>query len=539
MIPDLLNVTYGLRGAISKRKGFDQILPATVPTHPGEHIWAHGTNAVPGSPTLVDPSQIIVYADDNDASIFTQSTAKLLAGSPTGLVDSTNDMGAVRGVSSNLNPEEEYVLQSFIFDNDIYITGHRFGGSDNGTFTLSTQDGTSDGCTKALVYDVLAGTWSRADVPNLHEDGQHTGIPRSTAVLVAYTQVFYANVASQNEYDYGNRIYWSEPDDPDSINSLNFVTIGADSDHGHITKLVLLSSGIVVLRETDVHILVGTDEDTFAIYHLSSEYGCRAPNTAVTHENELYFLDEYAGLMKYDGARFDCVSTDINADLIPSLNHTAIYKATAFVDQVEEKLYLSVPVGTYGGGDEDDRPSQTYVYDLRLQTWTKWDYGWSAAVRIHSMFSALAPAITDATIWTVGNDDSAGAFEINVGYTDNGSAYNSFFETTWLNPGEVGDTHRIRRMEMLVNPVGDPIAVQLYRNLNDEDEWQAATFTPSGDLDEWHEQEAEHDDGLWTWIKMRFTNNTENDEFHINGYGFTYSTRNTKRGKRRDLNVSD
>lgn len=539
MIPNLLNVTFGFQNAVQKRKGFTQILPATVPAQPGEHLWAHPTNAVPGSPTLIDPSQIIVYIDDTDANIYTQSSANLLDATPAGMVDSTADMGAIEGVAANLNPEEEYMIQSFIFDNDIYITSHRFGGSDNGVFTNSTQNGNSAGCTKPIKYDITAGTWSRQAVPDLHLDGDQTGVPRSTAVLVKHARVFYANVASQDEYDYGNRIYWSALEDPATINSNDYITVGSDYDHGHITKTASLGSAIMIFREQDTWSLVGTDEDTFALYSLSSEYGTRAPNSVVVHENQVYFLDEYAGVMSYNGAEFSCVSTDINADLIPALNHTAIYKSCSFVDPVEEKLYVSVPVGTYGGGDEDDRPSQTYVYDMRLDVWTKWDYGFSGAVRPFSMFSALAPAITEAEIWTVGNDDSAGVFKINYGYNDNTAAYNSFFETTWINPQDTGDAHRIRRFEAVTDVSTDAIAVTMYRNFNDEDAWSSTSFTPTGDNDQWHEQDQGYDTGLWTWLKCKFTNNTVDEWFGINGYGFTFSSRPIRRGKRPDLNVSD
>jgi len=67
--------------------------------------------------------------------------------------------------------------------------------------------------------------------------------------------------------------------------------------------------------------------------------------------------------------------------------------------------------------------------------------------------------------------------------------------------------------------------------------WSTATFNPAGALDQWHEQDQEHDIGLWTWIKFKFTNNTLNEFFHVNGVGLTYSDRKLLRGKRTGLNA--
>lgn len=532
MIPDLLNVQYGQSGAIEKRKGF-VIKTDTTPSVAGDHLWLHQTNAVIGSPTLVDPSQVAIYSTEADASIWYQTVAKLLASPNTDLVDSTKSMGAVLGTASNLNPEEEYVLQSFVFENIIYITGHRFGGDDNGSFTLSTQDGTSSGPTKPLKFDIVAGTWSRATVPDFTAGGSLTGVPRSTATLVLHDRVFYANVASQNLYDYGNRIYWSEPGTAETIEANNYVTVGSD-DGTQIRKLFPLGSSIIIFKEESVWSMVGTDEDTFALYNLSNKYGSHAPHAVASYHNKLYFLDSYAGVMSYDGAEFDKISTDINVELLADLNRSLIYKSTMYVDEGNDKLYLSIVTGSTGTLTQN--PTRTYVYDFILGTWVKWDYGFSAAARVNATFSASAPVATDGPIWTVNNDSTTGVFQINSGYNDNGAAYDSYFETAWMNPGNVGDGHRIRRLELLTNPDGFAIIARIYRNYDDTNVWATGTFTPAGALDQWHEQDQGHDIGQWSWIKFRFVNNTVNESYHINGFGFTYSTRAIMRGKRRDLN---
>lgn len=531
MIPDLLNVTFELDGSVSKRKGF-VLRTDTTPDEVGDHLWGHQTNAVIGSSTLVDPSQIMVYITQTGGDIWTQSVAKLLAASNTDFVDSTHSMGSVRGTASNLNPEEEYVQQSFIFQDVIYITGHRFGGDDNGSFTNSTQDGTSDGCTKPIAFDIVAGTWARQDVPDLDDGADLTGIPRSTAVLVLHDRVFYGNVASQDEYDYGNRIYWSEPGTANTFTLNNYVTVGAE-EGTQVRKLLAVGSQIMILKEESVWTLVGTDEDTFALYNVSNKYGCHAPNSAATYKNTAIFLDSYAGVMTYDGAKFDCLSTDINVELLADLNRALIYKAYGFVDDKEEKYYLSIVTGT--SGTLTQFPGRTYVYDFRLGTWTKWDYGFSAAVRLNTTFSASAPVALAGPTWTVGNDATIGVFEINSGYNDNGVAYDSFFETTWINPNTTGDAHRIRRLDLLTGFDSNAMVVTFYRNSDDDTAWSTGTYTPTGTLDFWHQQDQSRDTGLWTWLKLRVTNNTINQKYNVQGVRCTYSDRPSMRKVRGEL----
>ena len=532
-IPDLLNVQYGIAGSIEKRKGFT-IVTDTNPDAAGDHLWLHQTNAVIGSPTLVDPSQVAVYSTEADGSIWYQTVAELLASPNTDLVDSTSSMGSVKGIASNLNPEEEYVLQSFVFEDIIYITGHRFGGDDAGAYTLSTEDATSTGATKPLKFGIVAGTWSRATVPNLTAAGSQTGTPRSTAVCVLHDRVFYANVASQDVYDFGNRVYWSEPGTAETIESNNYVTVGSD-DGTQIRKLQPLGSQIIIFKEEGIWSMVGTDEDTFALYNLTQKYGSHAPHAVATYQNKLYFLDSYAGVMSYDGAEFENISTPINIELLADLNRSLIYKSVMYVDDADDKLYMSIVTGS--SGTLTQNPGRTYVYDFLLRAWTKWDYGFSAAARVNATFSASAPVATDGPIWTVNNDSTIGIFEINDSYGDNGVAYDCYFQTAWFNPGEVGDVHRIRRIEILTDPDGDDIVADVYRNFYDTAVWSTATFNPAGALDQWHEQDQEHDIGLWTWIKFKFTNNTLNEFFHVNGVGLTYSDRKLLRGKRTGLNA--
>src|SRR5690606_16322335 len=71
----------------------------------------------------------------------------------------------------------------------------------------------------------------------------------------------------------------------------------------------------------------------------------------------------------YDGAGFTEVGAPINEKLIGELNREAAYKANMVIH--DNLLYVSIPTGTQSSASV----SVTYVYDITLGTWTRWNYG--------------------------------------------------------------------------------------------------------------------------------------------------------------------
>jgi len=551
-LPELLNMDWTKSYGLKKRSGFTkQTADAPAQLTLGQYLWGLKTWKVVGSATLVDPAQLMVYATESDASILYQTSAKLLDASPTNFLDAGVDMGAVLGTASNRNPVDEWQMQAFVFNDIAYITGHRFGGSDAGVFTLSTEDGTSTGPTIPLQFTIQTEAWARAGVPNLTTAGTQTGIPRAVSVEVAHDRVFYANVASQNVYDYGSRVYFSDAGTANKISggaAGSWLTIGAD-DGTTIRGMKLFGGEIIVFKEESVWTLSGTDEDTFSVNLLSDEYGCHAQHTIGVHNDVLYFMDPYAGVISYNGARFEVVSRDINDRLFAALNRSAGFKSQGFIDSAEEKYYLSVPVGGVTALPTD-RPTTTYVYDIRLKVWTEYDYGFSSIVKVDATVSVSDPVAGGGPLWVVAPDSTLGVFEINSGLTDNGTQFTSTMRTAFLNPDDVDDAHRLRGLSVLASttsPAGS-VTSSFYRDFNTTNAMYttAYTVTAAGNQSWQHQDQEQKSDVpnslpalqsvMWTWLSVKLSQASSTDVMEVMGIGLNYSSRPKRRSKRGSLN---
>jgi hypothetical protein len=203
--------------------------------------------------------------------------------------------------------------------------------------------------------------------------GETSGhFPQARTGLTKYARIFMANVYLQGTLRYPSRIYWSGSDtDPIDVgiwDKDNYIEVGTD-DGQEIVRILSFGDQILILKNQSVWTLVGTDDTTFALYQLDDKLGTEGTYAATSTIGKAWFLDEREGVIEYDGANFKNISDPIKVKLLSEINRDASYKSV--VAWHGDKLYVSIPVGN---GSADD-PSVTYVYDTRLQVWTRWNYG--------------------------------------------------------------------------------------------------------------------------------------------------------------------
>lgn len=348
--PDALNVEFGLRGAVSKRAGYQEW--DTTPTGVGRLMgtWK----------TLAGVNHI--FHVDADGTIWNGTAAPL--------TDSTKDVGTASAPT-------EYPVAMTVFENIVY-------------FTARNAD-------PAASFD--GASWS--DITLTDFDGTASRFPAAAFLATHHQRVFAANVQNSSGTRSPSAVYWSEKDDPTDWESTEFIDFDPEGG-SEITSMVQFGESLVVFTRNSVQLLTGKSPASFARYVLDSQLGTESPGTVVPVGGRLFFFDAQTGVHSFDGATFEQLDTPINQYILDGQAFGSRHKAFAFF--FENRYFLSIPWGA------DDYPSRMFVYDLRNGAWTEWDYGVPAAVVVDGTIYGSA-ADNASTIFTLmdGTDDDGSA----------------------------------------------------------------------------------------------------------------------------------
>lgn len=482
--------------------------------------------------------QHVLYINESDGMIWHASLGSLLKEESDGGGSDLARTGFALGRHDASNGPRPYSVQAIVSGENIYVTSQRVAGTSGNGTTIQTHDGTDTTHTKPFKYDASTDTWSSL-APHLLAGGT-SGFPTARCLLNQYDTIFAANVVRQagdaSDYKYRSRIYWSTPGTVETWSATAFITVGSDEDGTDITSMTPFREAIVVLKGKSFWMLTGTDTDTFALYNLSEVLGSESTDAVAADERFFYFFDTTEGVVTYDGANFVNISEPINAHILSLINRNAIFKVNLWLD--EYRLYVSIPIGGFASGSTLDHNTRTFVYDKRTQIWSQYSIGMVPQVTQDQPDGVLGTSDQDlltGAYYTGGIADEVGLQRWASTDSDNGTTIAAFFKTAWLNPGEVGDKHRLRRIEFIAADEGDVVDVSLYRNFSTV-AWKTGTFTPTtGTIDSWHEQQPNYDGELWSWLQIKLDNDTDAETFQVDGMAFSYSTRSLRRS---DLGVT-
>jgi hypothetical protein len=541
MLTDISNMNWTRGYGLKQRGGFQEV--RGVVSGMVDAAFCLIKNVYTAVNLAAQPAftQQVYYVNEDDGEIWNESLGNILQqeldATGADLAYSSQSIGPWGGGGSNFF--RTFSVQAVTFGDKVYLTALRFGGY-SAVSTPETHNGGATDASKPIKHDVLNDTFTRP-IPHVL-DGSATGFPSARCAVETYDRIFCANIYKQSVYRYPSRVYWSDAGTAETFQTNSYIEVGID-DGQEITQMLPYSESILIFKDRSTWVLMGTDEDTFSLYQLEPTIGCQSSTGAVSSGGNAYFFDDATGVWMYNGSDFELISRPITAKLMDTVNRRTNFKVVMAAH--EDRIFLCLPVGDVDGGDTDDRPTVTYVYDTHLKTWTTWDYGW---------VPDMVPYVTDHVTTAVGvTSDGAvyfgspmsqvGIFRLEGAvddeYTAADQAVNASFTTAWLNPGDIGDRHRIRRLELMTEITANQgvITTDMYRDMKDSAAWQTATFTPAGTLSEYHHQDSVFDvKTQWSWLKLKVSNDVITKDFQVNGLGLTYSTRNFRRGVRGELN---
>lgn len=311
--PDCLNVDFGFRGSVRKRKGYSSL--TTTQTDQGVRIvdWKRQGGS----------HHLISVDDQGDIWDYTSTPAEAVSawGSPS--------------------DDDDYPVGVTALGNVLYFT--RVDVTNPQKF-----DGTSWTAMTATTFD---GTASR--------------FPKAKHLATAHSRVFAANV-DDGGTRHRSRLHWSGVLDAEQWDAVDFIDFDPD-DGQEITALSTFGEELVIFKNHSVQLLAGKSEESFSRFVVDSQLGTVSPRTVVPMDSNLVFFDRDTGVWGFDGAGFELLSEKINEYLLEGINYSLAYKASAFVFRT--KLYLSVPWGA------DTVNSRMFVWDQRTKAWTQYDFG--------------------------------------------------------------------------------------------------------------------------------------------------------------------
>lgn len=549
---DVYNLEYMTGGGVRKRGGYTEFTDAVTDLDNIEFFFAprvytvDDTGAAAPQPIF---RQICFVFNTSDGSIYYEPFGDLAldfaGGTDNNLVDSGHSLGNAGSGSSNYF--RIWPINVITWNDDIYMTCLRYNGFSGGSGaggTWQTQSGGGSPSSPSLPlrYDAQDNTFHRPAVHDL--DGDTSGFPRARTAMAYHDRIFAANVHKAGVYRYPSRIYWSNAGTAETWETNSFIEVGAD-DGTEIVAIIPFGEQIMIFKNSSVWALVGTDEDTFALYPLDKRMGAEGTYCVTAAAGKCWFFDIVTcSVWQYDGANFENIGLPVADHIRHNINFNASSKAVLQI--FGDYVWFSYPVAD-ASPTQGDENTETLVWDTKVNAWTRWSFGIVPSVNNRfSDFTVQEPdgvVEGDANPYFVSNasaedDHIMKGFMGNVSpdadvvWTDNGTNFEFQFRTFWFSPDIGGSRNRLRRVEVNAAEISDQIDIALYRDfLNSV--WTSLSFDPlahSGDILEYHFQQSSADKlGMFNWL-MAELSATHSNEVKVNNVSYQVSSRAAPRG---------
>ncbi len=159
--------------------------------------------------------------------------------------------------------------------------------------------------------------------------------------------------------------YFSEVGEPEIYFPENsFETRTNDGDKIYAMKAY--NNYLVIMKENSFHKLIGDSADNFQLVEISTQYGCLSNKSVVQVKQSLFWLDK-KGILEYNGASFDIVSTPVE-QIFRRMNISAAKeKACAVHHLYRNQVWFGIPI------DGSTVNNITVVYDYLIGGWTFFD----------------------------------------------------------------------------------------------------------------------------------------------------------------------
>ncbi len=475
--PDVLNVDFGVRGEAVRRDGFTQ-WSTSDPGGMLAGVWlarftvSNGDNRI----ILVDSGGAVWDVDSDSGS------GALVRSQFAGPTD----------VDGNIDAQGRAQM------NDTFYLTCNIAGD---TFSW---DGVSSTSWVHIVDNVL--------------DGNSAEFPLASALAVHADRMWAGSVGTT----LNSLLHYSDLADPDTWQANNFFDVGPDQGTS-IQALKVFQDTLLIFKLSSIFQLSGLSEDSFVLRPLTFEYGTEFADSVVVFKDRIMWFDRQNGVMSYDGADFEIVDLDLGFEIVDTMDFVQnVNRFGAF--GFGEKYYLS--------GPDSSSINVTFVYDLKKDRWTKYDFGAPSSVERSLKSNVVLGTALDAQV--------KGLFEWFDGLDDNSAAISSSFKTPWFSPepdGSFMDTHRLLKMIPYFTPASGPtpvnVTVELYANFDNNTAVESKVVAvDEANSDQVDPLMIEFEDTSARAFQVKFTHATAAENWQLNAIDFLFLTKPTVSGVR-------
>lgn len=195
--------------------------------------------------------------------------------------------------------------------------------------------------------------------------------------------------------DAPHRLYWSDPDEPESVPLLNYTQIGSQTEP--IYAVIPLRSALLVFKKDGVWRISGSAPSSWQVDSLDPTLRLMRPESIATMNNCAYawcssgfFEVTEAGSRSLSAGRIDVELRDaVDAILGSSATHGEFVTTW----QTRQLVMLGVP-----SAEGAEYSTKIYVWCATTNAWTQWDEEWvtACASERDTMSIALAPTSLDS-----------------------------------------------------------------------------------------------------------------------------------------------
>lgn len=257
-------------------------------------------------------------------------------------------------------------------------------------------------------------------------------------------------------------LYWSDIGEPEQVQPESFAEFRTN-DGDVIRGIKSYLSDHIVAKQRSVHKLSGEVPSNFSIQQITDQYGTLSNNSMLVYENYLVWLDS-KGVIQYDGAQLDVLSSDIEPLFLRMNVNAAINTATAIHNRPNNEIWFSFPI------DDSLVNNITVVYDYVAQSWTT--------------YKGFSPSALMVGVGNLSNRSPFyGSYSGSISYFselfrgDNGVGITCVAQARFLSNMGQSTEQQFRRLFLNLEPISgssQPIEISLYKNYESV---ASATFT--------------------------------------------------------------
>lgn len=170
-----------------------------------------------------------------------------------------------------------------------------------------------------------------------------------------------------------NMLYYSKGNQSEHVPLLNKLPVGASNTE--ILRIAPLRDSMIIIKEEGVFRLTGEDPLSFNVNPLDLTVKCKAVESVAILANQVFMLSNQ-GVVAISDTGVQVVSRDIEPKLLPLLTFSNLATYTYGCAYESDRTYLLSTITE----STDSAPNQTLVYNVFTRAWTRYTFGFVAAI---------------------------------------------------------------------------------------------------------------------------------------------------------------